>query len=202
MVRRTTQMVAMMVLALGVSAPVMMGQMGGAPTVTPGTAVDPAKAMDLLLGRVAEMFTGAAQAMPAEKYGFAPSKAIFVPSQTVDYDGARTFVQIVTHTAQANYFLFNGVGGVKPEIDPKTLATITDKDAALKALADSFAFARKAAATTTVANAFQTVRGMQTPVTLVAMDVGHVNDEYGQLVEYLRMNGITPPASVKGAPRQ
>ena len=200
--KRMMWTVAMTVLALGVSAPVMMGQMGGAPSVAPGTAVDPAKAMDMLLARVEETFTTAANAMPAEKYGFAPSKAIFVPSQTVAYDGVRTFAQIVTHTAQANYFLFNGMGGMKPEIDPKTLAAITDKDAALKALGDSFTFVRKAAATTTAANAFQTVRGMQTPVTIVAMEVGHVNDEYGQLVEYLRMNGITPPASVKSAPKQ
>ncbi len=200
--KRMMKAVAMIVLALGVCAPAMMAQMGGAQAVAPGTAVEPAKAMDMLLGRVEDMFTGAAKAMPAGKYGFAPSKAIFVPSQTVEYDGVRTFVQIVTHTAQANYFLFNGFGGMKPEIDPKTLGTITDKDAALKALADSFAFARKAAATTTTANAFQTVRGMQTPVTIVAMEVGHVNDEYGQLVEYLRMNGITPPASVKGPPKQ
>ncbi len=200
--KRMMRTVAMTVLVLSCSVPVVMGQMGGAPTVAPGTAVDPAKAMDMLLSRVEDMFTGAANAMPAEKYGFAPSKAIFVPGQTVAYDGVRTFAQIVTHTAQANYFLFNGVGGLKPDIDPKTLSAITTKDEALKALADSFAFARKAAATTTAANAFQTVRGMQTPVTLVAMDVGHVNDEYGQLVEYLRMNGITPPASVKGAPKQ
>jgi hypothetical protein len=196
------RLVAMTVLALGCSAPAMMGQMGGASAVAPGTAVDPAKAMDGMLSRVEDMFTGAAKAMPAEKYGFAPDKAIFVLGQTVEYDGVRTFAQIVTHTAQANYFLFNGVGGLKPDIDPKTLATLTDKDAILKALADSFAFVRKAAATTTAANAFQTVRGMQTPVTLTAMEVGHVNDEYGQLVEYLRMNGITPPASVKGEPKQ
>jgi hypothetical protein len=176
---RMMRIVGTTMLALGFSAPVIMGQMSGASAVAPGTSVDPAKAMDLLLGRVAEMFTVAAQAMPAEKYGFAPSKAIFVPSQTVDYDGARTFVQIVTHTAQANYSLFNGVGGMKPEIDPKTLATIMDKDPALKALTDSFAFARKAAATTTTANAFQTVRGMQARVTIVAIEVGHVNDEYG-----------------------
>jgi hypothetical protein len=200
--KRMMRTVAMTVLALSCSVPAVMGQMGGSPTVAPGTAVDPAKAMDMLLSRVEDMFTGAANAMPAEKYGFAASKAIFVPGQTVAYDGVRTFVQVVTHTAQANYFLFNGVGGLKPDIDPKTLSAITNKEEALKALADSFAFARKAAATTTTANAFQTVRGMQTPVTLVAMDVGHVNDEYGQLVEYLRMNGITPPASVKGASKQ
>ena len=46
---------------------------------------------------------GAAQAMPADKYSFAPSAAIFVPGQTVKYDGVRTFAQIVTHTIQANY---------------------------------------------------------------------------------------------------
>jgi hypothetical protein len=40
----------------------------------------------------------------------------------------RTFAEIVTHTAQANYFLFSGMGGLRPEIDPKTLAKITDKD--------------------------------------------------------------------------
>ena len=39
----------MTVLALGVCAPAMMGQMGGAQAVAPGTAVDPAKAMDMLL---------------------------------------------------------------------------------------------------------------------------------------------------------
>jgi hypothetical protein len=85
MVKRTTQMVAMTVLALACSAPAMIAQMGGTPAVAPGTAVDPAKAMDMLLSRVEDMFTGAAQARSAEKYGFAPSKAIFVPSQAVVY---------------------------------------------------------------------------------------------------------------------
>ncbi len=61
------RLMAMMVLALGCSVPVMMGQMGGDPAVAPGTLVDPAKAMDGLLSRVQDMFTSAAQAMPAEK---------------------------------------------------------------------------------------------------------------------------------------
>ena len=138
--KRMMRSVAMTVLALSCSVPAVMGQMGGAPTVAPGTAVDPAKAMDMMLSRVEDMFTGAANAMPAEKYGFAPSKAIFVPGQTVAYDGVRTFAQIVTHTAQANYFLFNGVGGLKPDIDPKTPGDADRQGRMLKALADSFAF--------------------------------------------------------------
>ena len=65
----------------------------------------------------------------------------------------------------------------------------------IKALAATFAFAHKAVANITAANAFLSVRGIQTPANMVAGGVGHAEDEYGQAVEYLRMNGIVPPAS-------
>jgi hypothetical protein len=143
---------------------------------------------------------GAAQAMPAEKYGFAPSAAIFVPGQTVKYDGVRTFAQIVTHTIQANYNAFASVGGVKPEVDVQAIGSLKNKDDIVKALAATFAFAHKAVANVTAANAFQSIRGTQTPVTAFAGAIGHAEDEYGQAVEYLRMNAIVPPAS-EGRPR-
>ncbi len=66
--------------------------------------------------------------------------------------------------------------------------------AALKA---SFVFAHKAIATLTVANAFDGVHGEQTRASLAGGLVAHGFDHYGQLVEYLRMNGIVPPASRK-----
>jgi hypothetical protein len=160
-----------------------------------GSPVDPAKALDATVTRLENLWMGAAQAMPAEKYNFAPSQAIFVPGQTVKYDGVRTFAQIVTHTIQANYTFFSMVGGIKPDVDAKAIGDLKSKDEIVKALAETFAFAHKAVANVTAQSAFQSVRGLQTPVTVFASAVGHAEDEYGQAVEYLRMNGIVPPAS-------
>jgi hypothetical protein len=153
-----------------------------APMQPAGAAVDPAKSLDATVTRLENLWMGAAQAMPADKYNFAPSAAIFVSGQKVQYDGVRTFAEIVTHTIQANYGAFAAIGGIKPDVD-------------VKALAATFAFAHKAVANVTTANAFLAVRGTQTPVTLFAGAIGHAEDEYGQAVEYLRMNAIVPPAS-------
>jgi hypothetical protein len=160
-----------------------------------GESVDPAKSFDAALSRVEGLWMGAAQAMPADKYSFAPSAAIFVPSQAVKYDGVRTYAQIVTHTIQANYTYFSMVGGIKPDVDVKAIGDLKSKDEIVKALAATFAFAHKAVANVTAANAFQSVRGVQTPASFFAGAIGHAEDEYGQAVEYLRMNAIVPPAS-------
>jgi hypothetical protein len=189
----------MAVGVVGVQAQ-MGGGMGAGPQVAAGSAVDPAKSMDAAVTRLENLWMGAAQAMPAEKYGFAPSAAIFVPGQTVKYDGVRTFAQIVTHTIQANYNAFASVGGIKADVDVQAIGSLKNKDDIVKALAATFAFAHKAVANVTAANAFQSIRGTQTPVTAFAGAIGHAEDEYGQAVEYLRMNAIVPPAS-EGRPR-
>jgi hypothetical protein len=176
------------------------GSMGAGPAVAPGSQVDPAKSFDASVSQIERLWMGAAQAMPAEKYGFAPSAAIFVPGQTVKYDGVRTFAQIVTHTIQANYNSFAAIGGIKPDVDTAAIGKLESKDDIVKALAATFAFAHKAVANVTTANAFDSVRGMQTRASMVAGAVGHAEDEYGQAVEYLRMNAIVPPAS-EGRPR-
>ena len=194
-----TALTLMVVGVVGVQAQ-MGGGAGAGPQVAAGSAVDPAKSMDAAVTRLENLWMGAAQAMPAEKYGFAPSAAIFVPGQTVKYDGVRTFAQIVTHTIQANYNAFASVGGIKPDVDVQAIGSLKNKDDIVKALAATFAFAHKAVANVTAANAFQSIRGTQTPVTAFAGAIGHAEDEYGQAVEYLRMNAIVPPAS-EGRPR-
>ena len=69
------------------------------------------------------------------------------------------------------------------------------------ALAASVAFGHKAIATLTPENAFEVVKipepGFYTRATLAEFGVSHCFDHYGQMVEYLRMNGIVPPASAK-----
>jgi uncharacterized damage-inducible protein DinB len=178
----------------------MNAQMSGPPPSPPvGTKVDPAKAIDDLLSMTEFEVVGAAKAMPAEKYGFAPAQAIFSPSQKTKFETVRTFAAQVTHLAQANYSFFTW-SGLKPDRDVKALESITTKAEAVAALEASFAYAHKAIATMTAENAFVAIKpvdGFSTRVTIGAFAAAHANDHYGQMVEYLRMNGIVPPASAR-----
>ena len=164
-----------------------------------GTKEDPAKAMDGLLSSMESQVVGAAKAMPADKYNFAPVQGICTRGQTTQFDTVRTFVAQVTHLAQANYFFF-GWSGIKADRDLKAIGSITTKDEAVAALEASFAYAHKAIATITTENAFVSIEpidGFTTRVTIAGFAAAHGYDHYGQMVEYLRMNGIVPPASAK-----
>ena len=99
----------------------------------------------------------------------------------------------------ANYFFFGASSGMKPDVDVKAISQLKSKEELVAALEKSFVFAHKAAAMLTTANAFEPVEvdGHQTRVTGEAFGVAHAYDHYGQMVEYLRMNGIVPPASQK-----
>jgi hypothetical protein len=178
-------------------------QMAGMATAAPGTIIDPVKSLTPAVDGLQALITGAAKAMPPEKYSFAPSAAIFVTTQPVKYDGVRTYAQLMTHIIQANYRYFGFIGAIKPDVDVAAIGKLTSKDDILKALDATFAFAHKAVANVTAANAFETVPGRPgsnaTRVTAFAGAIAHAEDEYGQAVEYLRMNGIIPPAS---APRE
>ncbi|MGA8728367.1 MAG: DinB family protein, partial [Terracidiphilus sp.] len=59
--------------------------------------MSPVQAQEELLNLFEQEFMGVAQAMPADKYGFAPTAAIFAASQGVKYDGVRTFAQVISH---------------------------------------------------------------------------------------------------------
>lgn len=172
---------------------------GGQPAA--GTIATPAQALDSELTLIERELMSAVKAMPADKFGFAPSAAIFVPGQTTEFEGVRTFAQQAIHVAQANYSFYSIVSGMKPDVDMRALAKLTSKDDVVAALAGSFRFGHQAIATLTTANAFEVVKtsepGLQTRATLAAFGISHANDHYGQIVEYLRMNGIVPPASVR-----
>jgi hypothetical protein len=178
----------------------MRAQMSGPPPSPPiGTKEDPARAVDGLLSMMEFQVMGTAKAMPADKYSFAPAQGIFVPGQATQFDTVRTFVAQVTHLAQANYFFF-GWSGIKPDRDLKAMGSITMKDEAVAALEASFVYAHKAIANITPENAFVAIKpvdGFSTRVTIAAFAASHGFDHYGQMVEYLRMNGIVPPASAK-----
>ncbi len=159
---------------------------------------DPAKAEDAMLSAFEEELTAVVKAMPADKFSFAPNAATFAPAQGAKFEGVRTFAQQVTHLIQANYYFYSLISGTKPDVDMKAIGTYTTKDQIVPALAGSFAFAHKAVATITPANAFVTIKGadgVNTRATLASFGVAHGSDHYGQLVEYLRMSGVVPPGS-------
>ncbi len=187
---------------LGLGSLTALAQMGGtAKGPELGTIATPAEAFDSQLSVIEGEMMGAVKAMPADKFDFAPSQAIFVPGQKTEFATVRTFAQQATHVAEANYFFYNIVSGLQPDVDPRGILKLTKKDDVVAALAGSFAFAHKAIATLTPANAFEVIKspepGFQTRATLASFGISHCWDHYGQMVEYLRMNGIVPPASAK-----
>jgi uncharacterized damage-inducible protein DinB len=152
-------------------------------------AESPSATYSKLLKIMSSEVIGAAEAMPADKYDFAPTNG--------NFSGVRTFGDQVKHLASANYGFFRafGVPGVP---DRKTLAALKGKEEIVQALKDSYAYAQKSIDTMTPQNAFETVgsgEGRMTRAGLAAFCVAHSMDHYGQMVEYLRMNSIVPPAS-------
>ena len=186
-------------LVLGGSMLAVSAQSGSSSAkVAAGAQMSPVQAQEELLNLFEHEFMGVAQAMPADKYGFAPTTAIFAPSQGAKYDGVRTFAQEISHVTTANYYFASKILGEKMPVDPKGIDSLTTKDELLKAAADSFAYAHKALATITPENAYSTidgVDGLHTRSVIASFISAHGYDHYGQMVEYLRMNGILPPGS-------
>ncbi len=189
------------IAVLGCCAMGAQAQMGeDKPPVAVGQAMDPGKALDEMLTMFEGQAVSAAKAMPADKYDFAPSAAAFASGSGAKFDKVRTFAEQVSHLAQANYYFYMTASGMKPDRDIKAIGSLKTKDELVAALEASFAFGHKAVATITPANAFESIKGadgLHTRATVADFAVAHGFDHYGQMVEYLRMNGIVPPASAK-----
>ena len=129
-----------------------------------------------------------ANAMPEDKYGFKPT-----PAQ-------RSFGEHVMHIAEVNMMLTKAIGGKTPE--PAVNLKATTKADMIKAMSDSFDYGAKVIAefnNTTIQETIQApFMGPSTRARIMFFLNGHTQDTYGQMAVYLRLNGLTPPAS---APR-
>jgi uncharacterized damage-inducible protein DinB len=136
-----------------------------------------------------------AMAMPEDKYSFAPTNG--------EFKGVRTFGEQLKHVAAANYSFASAITGEKPPTDvgedeagPASLKT---KKEILTYLNDSFTYVQKAVATIDAENVISPIKspfgGETTRLAMATLIMNHCFDHYGQLVEYLRMNGMVPPAS-------
>jgi len=152
--------------------------------------------LDHAITSVEHEFVPAAEAMPEDKYSFAPTSG--------EFKGVRTFAQQITHVAAANYEFGAAILGEKSPVEPGPQENGPDnlksKADVVKLLKDSFVYLHKAV---TMVNEQNEVTPMKNPwgkgtitrLQIAVLAAAHPYDHYGQMVEYLRMNGIVPPAS-------
>jgi uncharacterized damage-inducible protein DinB len=160
----------------------------------PEPAPTVASVLEKQLSLVEKEVVSAAEAMPEEKYSFAPSDG--------EFKGARTFAQQVRHIGSATNMLFGAFYGEKAdfELAEKGPANVTTKAQIVEYVKAAFAKGHRAIATLTPEDA--TPKLENPPFGLVDTRLGaasfacaHAFDHYGQMVVYLRINGIVPPAS-------
>ena len=154
-----------------------------------------AESVSVPLQLVEGTFLGVAEAMPEEKYGFIPTAGKF--------EDARSFGEQVKHVACGQFAFFNEFEGKKPPDDCEKGGHDPAKTKAelIKYLKDSFDYSNRVLATLTEKNALDRVEGRyagpNTKLGISVIAVWHITDHYGQLVEYLHMNGIIPPMTQK-----
>jgi len=148
--------------------------------------------LDFWVTETEQLVVPAAEAMPEAKYSFAPSNG--------EFKGVRTFGEQVKHLAAANYQLGAMILGENPPpgtANETAPASIQTKAEILEYAKGSFALLHRAAAAIIEKNLNDPlpVKGNRTRLWLLIDVVAHSSNHYGQMVEYLRLNGIVPPAS-------
>jgi len=152
-----------------------------------------AKTEDGQLHGVEQEIVSLVEAMPADKFDFAPTAG--------EFKGVRTFGQQARHVATIIYVVSAAVLGEKNPVDPgkdENGPALASKAEIVKYLKDAFAYGHRAMSSLTAANAMDEVKvfgGSSTRLAMANLATSHSFDHYGQMVVYLRMNGIVPPAS-------
>ena len=163
------------------------------------TPVTTGSVLDAQLASVEKEVVSLAEAMPADKYGFAPTQG--------EFKGVRTFAEQAKHIASTNWGVCATALGEKPPAetgeDEKGPASVSTKDQIVKYLRDSYTYCHKAELAATNTNLTDMIgymggdKGKRARLFWVDLPIWHSCDHYGQMVEYARMNGIVPPASRK-----
>jgi hypothetical protein len=160
------------------------------------TRISVSQALDFWITNTENLVVSAAEAMPEEKYAFAPSGGQFT--------GVRTFAQQAKHLAANNYRMAAYILGQTPgteeesETGPDAVRSKTQVVAYVKG---SFAALHRAMAIINEENMLEPLNvplhRQYTRLQLAVDVVAHSSNHYGQMVEYLRMNGIVPPENRK-----
>lgn len=154
-----------------------------------GSQQQPSAIYGKLLANMEKEFVDAADAMPEDKYSFVPTQGEFAK--------VRSFGDQVKHVAEANWYFWGTMSDDEMKAKSDAIMKLTTKADIIQALKDSFKQAHTVVDGITPENAFQTT-AHGTRAGMTTFGLAHMMDHYGQLVVYLRMNGIVPPASRGG----
>jgi uncharacterized damage-inducible protein DinB len=159
-----------------------------------GTQATPAATYGKLFGRLEKEFVDAVEAMPDDKFNFAPAES------AGDFKGVRSFAGQVKHVTSSSYYFFGGPSMSQDAVKAKedSIEKLTSKADIIQALNDSLKNAHAFIDGITPENAYVTMANGGTRAGMASFGIAHMMDHYGQLVVYLRMNGIVPPASRGG----
>jgi uncharacterized damage-inducible protein DinB len=163
---------------------------------TDGTATyrTPSQVLDDWVTNTKQLVVPAADAMPEDKYSFAPSGG--------EFHGVRAFAEQVKHLAASNYQLGARILGEQPPPGTKNETApdaVKTKAEIMAYLEGSFECLHRAALINDQ-NQVEPLPGasgtwQRTRLGLLIDALAHSSNHYGQMVEYLRMNRIVPPAS-------
>src|SRR4029077_13750187 len=175
-----------------------------AQVATPAQPRTVSQVVDFWVTNTEQLIVPAADAMPEARFSFAPSNG--------EFSGVRTFAEQVKHLAAADYQLAVaklgeqapacGVprGGTPTPAGPDhetAPGAVKTKAQVMDYLKGSFTSLHRAAAALKENNRDDPVpsKGNRTRLLMLIDAVAHSSNHYGQMVEYLRMNNIVPPAS-------
>lgn len=126
-----------------------------------------------------------AEKVPEDKYAFRPAPTV------------RTLGQILAHVADGQYEMCGGAAG---EDDQKNVEqTAKTKPEIIAALKTAFAYCDAIYASMTDTKAAELLPafggGKITRLSMLDFNVAHTMEHYGNLVTYMRIQGIVPPSS-------
>ena len=176
-------------LALVSAAPALAQEQAPPMGVRPVQMLGPGPAVGSIVP-LFEMVKGyiiaAAEQMPEERYTYRPNATV------------RTFGQIVGHVAMTQYWFCNGATGQGQE--PENYEELTTKTGMVQAITAAFDYCAGA-------YAMDDVKAMErvelwgetgTRLWVLSYNMAHAWEHYGNLVTYMRANGMGPPSSQGG----
>jgi hypothetical protein len=161
----------------------------------PAPQLNTSQVLDAWITNTENHVVPVAEAMPDNKCSFAPSDG--------EFKNVRTFAAQLKHLAANNYRMVAKIMGEKPTVDQENETgpdPMKTKAEIVEYVKGSFTALHKAVATINEYNQVQPIQGasgtwQRARLGLAIDAVAHSFDHYGQLVEYLRMNGVVPPDS-------
>jgi uncharacterized damage-inducible protein DinB len=182
--------IALMLALLAASSISVMAQATPAAKAAPAQAPpDFSTVLDRQISNLENELVPAADAMPEDKFNYQTTKETM------------SFGKQVLHAASTNYYYCSLILGEKPPVDlgkDGEGPEFKSKAEAVKFLKDSFDYAKRAFASINAQNAvapLQLGQRQGTRLGLAFNTIAHGNNHYGQIVQYLRLNGVVPPAS-------